>query len=163
MPAFATGIASGNIVAMRSALLGLLLATAGCTTRSPQLLVGPLASGLAPFLESHPLAPGQNIRADEVARTPGASYHVVQVRGAETPHRHVAHDLTALVVSGEGAITIGAEGHAVAAGDLSVVPRGTVHWFANTGRHPSVTFVTFTPPLDGPDSEPAIDSPPDGR
>ncbi len=148
---------------MRSVILGLLLATMGCATRSPQLLVGSLASGLDPFLASHPMAPGQNIRADEVARTPGASYHVVQVRGAEAPHRHVAHDLTALVLRGGGAITIDGVRHTVSAGDVSVVPRGTVHWFVNAGRDPSVTFVTFTPPLDGPDSEPVIDSSSDRR
>jgi quercetin dioxygenase-like cupin family protein len=161
--AFATHATSRNIVAMRSLLLGLLLATAGCATRSPQLLVGPLASGLDPFLASHPLAPGQSIRADEVARTPGSSFHVVQVRGGETPHRHVAHDLTALVLRGGGAITIDGVRHTVSAGDVSVVSRGTAHWFVNGGRDPSVTFVTFTPPLDAPDSEPVIDSSPDRR
>ena len=126
-------------------------------------MIGPLASGLAPFLAAHPMAPGQSIRADEVGRTPGASYHVVQVRGAETPHRHVAHDVAALVLCGQGAMTVGGERRSIAAGDVTVIPRGTPHFFANTGRDVSVALVTFTPPLDAPDTEPVIDSPPDRR
>jgi hypothetical protein len=39
--------------------------------------------GIDAFLAAHPLADGQALRADEIARTPGASYHLVQVRGAE--------------------------------------------------------------------------------
>jgi quercetin dioxygenase-like cupin family protein len=138
----------------RIAWLGVLVAIGGCAARSPQLMVGPLTSGLDAFLASHPMAPEQNIRIDEVARTPGASYHVAQIRGTETPHRHVAHDLTALLVRGQGAITIAGERRAVAAGDVSIVLRGTAHFFTNTDRDPSVTLVMFTPPLDGRDNEP---------
>jgi quercetin dioxygenase-like cupin family protein len=147
----------------RTAWLAALLAIGGCTARSAHIEVGSLAAGLDPFLAAHPLASAQNIRADEVERTSGASYHVVQIRGGETPHRHGTHDLTALVLRGEGAMTLGSDRLAVAAGDVVVVPRGTVHWFTNTGRGVSVALVTFTPPLDAPDTEPAIDSPPDRR
>ena len=126
-------------------------------------MVGSLASGLDPFLASHPIAADQNIRIDEVARTPGASYHVAQVRGAETPHRHVAHDLTALVLRGRGMITIDGARRSVGPGDVSVVARGAPHFFVNTDRGVSVTLVMFTPPLDGRDNEPAIDSPSDRR
>jgi hypothetical protein len=48
--------------------------------------------GIDAFLAAYPLADGQALRADEIARTPGASYHLVQVRGAESPHRHHGRD-----------------------------------------------------------------------
>ena len=48
-------------------------------------------------------------------------------------------------------------------GDVVLVPRGRVHSFTRGGTTPAVTFVTFTPPLDAPDSEPAIDSSSDRR
>src|SRR5881296_1891403 len=92
--------------------IALAMAVAGCAARAPRLLVGSLAAGLDPFLSAHPLAPGQELRADEVDRTQGASYHVVQVRSSEKPHRHAVHELTVLVLRGGG--TLHARGEVVA-------------------------------------------------
>jgi len=103
----------------------------------------------------HPLAEGQTIRADEVGRTASASYHLVQVRGSEPPHRHATHDLTVFVLRGRGTLTLGEARRALAAGDAAAIPRGAVHWFANEGRAPALAFVVFTPPLDAPDTVPA--------
>ena len=134
-------------------LLGALLA--GCTARAPRVPVGALDAGLEPFLVAHPLAEGQNIRADEVERSAGASYHLVQVRIGESPHRHATHDLTVFVLRGEGTLNLGAHQLALAAGDAAVVPRGIVHWFVNGARAPALAFVVFSPPLDAPDTVPA--------
>jgi len=133
----------------------LALALAGCASRPPRALVGSLADGLEEFLAAHPLAEGQMIRADEVGRTASASYHLVQVRGGESPHRHVAHDLTVFVLRGQGTLTLGDSRRALAAGDAAVVPRGAVHWFANGGGAPALALVVFAPPLDAPDTVPA--------
>ena len=84
-----------------------------------------------------------------------ASYHLVQVRGSESPHYHVAHDLTVLVLRGQGTLTLGEVRRALAAGDAAVIPRGAVHWYANGGRAPALALVVFTPPLDAPDTVPA--------
>ena len=84
-----------------------------------------------------------------------ASYHLVQVRGSERPHRHIAHDLTVFVLRGQGTLTLGEVRRALAAGDAAVIPRGAVHWFANGGRAPALALVVFTPPLDAPDTVPA--------
>jgi quercetin dioxygenase-like cupin family protein len=130
----------------------LLALVAGCAPRAPRL---PWVSGLDAFLAAHPIAAGQNIRADELGRTSTASYHVVQVRGAETPHRHLTHDLSVVVLRGHGTLSRGAVREPLAAGDTAVVPRGEPHWFANGARGSSVALVVFTPPLDGPDSTPA--------
>lgn len=130
---------------------------AGCATRPPYLGVGALASGLGPFLAAHRPAAGQNIRADEIDRTTSASYHVVQVADRETPHTHGTHDLTVLVLRGTGTLTLDGATVSMAAGDVVVVPRGRVHWFARSGDEPAIALVTFTPPLDAPDTIP-VDS-----
>ena len=137
---------------MTRAVPVLLVLLAACAARAPRI---PWAGGLDAFLVAHPLGPGQNIRADEVGRTATASYHVVQVRGSETPHRHVAHDLTVFVLRGRGTLARGPEHLDLRAGDAAVVPRGEPHRFANGGRGSAVAFVVFVPPLDAPDSEPA--------
>lgn len=139
------------------AWMAMAVLLAGCASRTPVLDVGVLASGLDGFLATHPLATGQNIRADEVDRTAAASYHVVQVADRETPHVHATHDLTVLVLRGEGTLTRDAGTLRLQAGDMVVVPRGRVHWFARNGVVPAVALVTFTPPLDAPDNVP-VDS-----
>lgn len=141
-------------------LLG-VVAAVGCTARRPQMSLGPLASDLDGFLASHRPAPEQAIRVDEVARTAGASYHVVQACGSERPHRHAGHDLTAVVLRGRGILVHDGVRTAMAPGDVALVARGTPHWFAPDGNGCAVAVVVFTPPLDGPDSVP-IDSP-EGR
>ena len=129
----------------------LALGLAACAPRPPRVAVGALAAGLDEFVAAHPLAGGQGIRADEVGRTVTASYHLVQVRGSESPHRHVAHDLTVR----QGTLTLGEVRRALAAGDAAVIPRGAVHWYANGGGAPALALVVFTPPLDAPDTVPA--------
>jgi quercetin dioxygenase-like cupin family protein len=143
---------------------GLSLALQACAVRSPRVTIGALAEGLDAVLASRPLGATQNLRADEVARTDGASYHVVQVRGAEAPHTHATHDLTVLVLRGSGTLTIGERRIPMRAGDATLIPRRTVHWFNNAGPAVAVALAVFTPPLDAPDSVPAlVDSPAAGR
>jgi mannose-6-phosphate isomerase-like protein (cupin superfamily) len=143
---------AGEKGSVSRAPLLLALFAGACAARSPRI---PWAGGLDAFLAEHPLATGQNIRADEVGRTETASYHVVQVRGGETPHRHLTHDLTVLVLRGHGTLTRGSEQVELTAGDAAVVPRAAPHRFANGGRGSAVALVVFVPPLDAPDSEPA--------
>jgi len=141
--------------APRALLLALLLSA--CAPRAPRVPYGALAPGIDAFLSAHPLAPDQQIRADEIGRTASASYHLVQVRGSETPHRHVAHDLTVVVLRGRGTLTLGAARSDLGAGDAAVIPRGAPHWFANRGRESAIALVAFTPPLDAPDTIPVDD------
>ena len=136
-------------------LLAMMLAVGGCGARSPRVSPGPLGDGLEPFLVRHPVAAGQAIRVDEVGRTAGASYHLVQACGSERPHRHAAHDLTAVVLRGHGTLVQEGARVAMQAGDAAVVPRGTAHWFAAAEGGCAVALVVFTPPLDAPDVVPA--------
>ncbi len=137
----------------------------GCAPHVPRVAVGPLGNGLGAFLTAHPLAAGQDIRVDEVARTAEASYHLVQVRSAEHAHRHLQHNLTVSVLRGDGVLRLERDVVALSAGDAALIPAGAVHWFRNTATAPAVALVIFTPPLVQPDSVPApeFDSPPGGR
>jgi len=137
----------------RSLLLAVLVA--GCAARTPRVVVGPLADGLDAYLAAHVPEGDANIRVDAVVRTETASYHVVQVRDRESPHRHAAHDLTVVVLRGRGTLVLGRARVALAAGDAVLIPRGTVHWFRNDGRGRAVALAIFAPPLDAPDIVPA--------
>ena len=147
---------------VRAFLLVWLIAT-GCAVRRPPAVVGAVPGGVEAFLASHPLGAGQTIRIDEVARTPAASYHIVQVRGAESPHRHRTHDLTIFVLRGGGVLTLDGTQTPLHAGDAAVISRDRVHWFARRGDDTAVSLVVFTPPLDAPDSVPASVDPMPGR
>jgi quercetin dioxygenase-like cupin family protein len=128
---------------------------------SPQ---GPL--DLDAFLAAHRLADEGGIRADQIGRFEGASYHVVQVLGSERPHRHATHDITVFVLRGRGVLTRAGGHTALGAGDAAAVPRGEPHWFKSEGAFPAVALVVFAPPLDAPDAVPledGVDSPAGGR
>jgi quercetin dioxygenase-like cupin family protein len=139
---------------MRIMLVVLLASALACARRAPRVDLPPLAGGTEAFLAAHPLAATQNIRVEEVGRTPSASYHLVQVRGGESPHRHLTHDLTVVVLSGGGTLDLGARRLTLGTGDVAVIPRGEVHWFTNRGRGNALALVVFSPPLDAPDNVP---------
>lgn len=148
---------------MRIVVLFLVTVLAGCATAPPRVVVAPRVDGLDAYLAQHPLAAGQDIRRDEVQRSASASWFVVQVRTAESPHRHAAHDLTVTMLRGAGTLTLEDRRVGMRAGDVAVIPRGALHFFTNHGRAPAVTFAVFTPSLDAPDTIPAVDSRTDGR
>lgn len=147
-------------VARVGLLLGVGIILAGCAVRRSPVVVGALPGGLDAFLAAHPLAPGQPLRADAIGETPASSWHLVQVAGAETPHRHRLHDLAVVILRGEGVLTLDGRAVALRAGDAALVPRDRVHWFARRGAETAVALVLFTPPLDAPDLErvPGVDT-----
>lgn len=132
-----------------------LAALAACARPPAPAIWGAVPEGLDGFLRAHPLATGEPLRADEVARGDAASWHVVQVATAERPHRHRAHDLTVVVLRGEGILTLDGQRIPLRAGDAAVVRRHRPHWFERRGARPAVALVVFTPALDAPDSVPA--------
>ena len=133
-------------------LLGTLVI--GCASQAVRFSVPQGAFDLDQFLASHTLAEEGGIRADQIGRVEGASYHIVQVLGRERAHRHDAHDLTVFVLRGRGILTRPAGATPLAQGDAAVVPRGEPHWFASEGAFPAVALVVFSPPLDAPDAVP---------
>ena len=143
-----------------AALLAAAVWASGCARPHLPVVAGALPHGLDAFVAAHPLAAGQPLRADEVGRTPAASWHVVQVATAETPHRHRLHDLAVFVLRGEGVLTLDGRSIPLGAGDAALVARDRVHWFARRGPQTAVALVVFTPALDAPDvvPEPEVDS-----
>jgi len=137
-----------------------LVVVTGCASRVPRV---PFVDDVDAFLAAHPLAAAENIRADEIGRTPGASYHLVQVREREPPHRHALHDLTVVVLRGGRTLVRGAERVRLRVGDTVAIPRGAAHAFTNDSDTPSVALVIFVPPLDAPDVVPVVDSPSERR
>ncbi len=105
-------------------------------------------------MAAHPLPPGANIRSLPLGRTEACSYHLVQVRDREAPHVHATHDLAVTVLRGHGQLYIRGEARPMEVGDVAVVPRGTPHYFVNSGAVPAAAFVTFAPPYDGKDQVP---------
>jgi mannose-6-phosphate isomerase-like protein (cupin superfamily) len=88
----------------------------------------------------------------DLGRTAWVSHHLAVVRDAEQPHYHRFHDLTVVVMRGQGVIEIEGKRFAMAPSDVVHVNRGVRHFFRNTGKEPAVAFVTFSPPFDGRDT-----------
>lgn len=140
---------------MRRLLIVLsLLGTTGCAL-APSLTVanpqGAVRTNLVELLATHPLPDGQTGSAVLLARTESMSYHLVQIRDREQPHLHATHDLTVTLVRGSGQFHLRDAVYEMRAGDIAVVPRGTPHYFVNTGFTPAAAFATFVPPYDGQD------------
>lgn len=141
-----------------SALLSILLVhVAGCAPQ-PRLylqygdqLTEP---DLKKVLADNPLPATENIKVTTLGRGRDVSHHVVQVRDREVPHIHKEHDLTVVVLKGEGYLMLGRKRVELARGDVLFIPRGTVHYFVNTFHQPSVALAAFSPPFDGKDTIP---------
>ncbi len=106
------------------------------------------------LLAANPLAASENIKAVTLGRTGEVSHHVVQIRDREAPHIHKDHDVTVVVLRGQGYLMWGKERMDLVAGDILFIPRGAVHYFINTHSGPTVALAVYSPPFDGKDSIP---------
>jgi len=102
----------------------------------------------------NPLGPNENIKMTTLGQGPSVSHHILQIRDRESPHLHRAHDGTVMMISGHGYLILGDKRIELSAGDIVYVPRGTVHYYVNTGFEPTIAFVVFSPPFDGKDTVP---------
>ena len=107
------------------------------------------------LLAENPLAPGENIKVANLGRSASASQHVVQIRDREIPHVHNLHDVTVTMMDGQGYLILDKNRIDLKAGDIVHIPRGAVHYFINTYRHPSVVMAVYAPAYDGKDTHPA--------
>ncbi len=139
--------------------LSFALAAGGCAAGPTHVFLpgpdGPTAVSVTDLTNEYPIPNHQNIHPTLLGQTEALSYHVIQIRGGETPHTHAEHDVVVTLLSGQG--TLHVEGHAMPlkAGDTAMVRRGQVHFFINTGDVPAAAFATFAPPYDGRDNVPA--------
>jgi mannose-6-phosphate isomerase-like protein (cupin superfamily) len=92
-----------------------------------------------------------DVAVTELGRTAWGSHHVAVVRTSEKPHYHRFHDLTVVVLRGEGVLTVEQRQFPMTVGDVAHVRRGAPHFFRNTSEEPSAALVIFSPPFDGRD------------
>jgi len=149
---------------LRAGVLGAFLGLPACAALVPDghgpRLVVPGGSGdfaTRALAAAHPLPAGQNIGVTRLGGGAEQSYHLVQVRDREAPHRHRTHSLAVTLLVGSGTLHIGSVPYPMAAGDVAVVPADTVHRFVNAGPDPAVAFVVFAPAYDGSDQVPEAD------
>ena len=93
LPATVAGVIRGRRWLSRVAPVLLAAMVTACAPRVIRVSAPQGALDLDQFLAAHRLPDEGGIRADQIGRTEGASYHVVQVLGSERPHRHETHDL----------------------------------------------------------------------
>ena len=104
-------------------VLSAMLALAGCATQSPWVTFPDGKSGkgvtLEAWLKQHPMQRGQDIAIEEISRGGDtASSHIVQIRTQEPLHVHKDHDLMAIVLKGQGILTLGDRRLAVKSGSV---------------------------------------------
>jgi quercetin dioxygenase-like cupin family protein len=114
----------------------------------------PKQAGLEQILAENPLGSQENIKVTTLGQGPTVSHHIVQIRDREIPHIHKDHDLTVVVVKGEGYLILEDKRIDLAERDVLFIPRNVVHYFVNVSRQPSVALVIFSPPYDGKDNIP---------
>jgi mannose-6-phosphate isomerase-like protein (cupin superfamily) len=112
---------------------------------------------LEKVLADNPLAANDNIKITTLGQGREVSHHIVQIRDRERPHLHQRHDGTVFMFKGSGYLIMDKVRIDLSASDVVYIPRGTVHYFVNTGSEPAVAFVVFAPPFDGKDTVP-VDS-----
>ena len=88
----------------------------------------------------------------DLGHTAWVSEHIAVVREGEAPHYHRFHDLTVVVLRGEGVMDIEGKRFAMKAGDVVHINRGVRHYFRNSSKDPAASFVVFSPPFDGRDT-----------
>ena len=106
------------------------------------------------LLAANPLGPSENIKAITLGQTREVSHHVVQVRDREIPHIHKNHDVTVVMLRGQGYLIWENERVELDAGDVLFIPRGAVHYFVNTHARPTVALAIYSPAYDGKDTIP---------
>jgi mannose-6-phosphate isomerase-like protein (cupin superfamily) len=96
------------------------------------------------------------LKESVVGCTPGAMTRVLQLRDPLAPHAHNQVDEILYVVAGNGSFKIGDETVTVAAGSLSVIPRGLRHSIERSGRNPLIVLSTLAgaPCQDGALTQP---------
>ncbi len=106
------------------------------------------------WLKENPLKPDEDIRLEEISRGETSSTHLVVIRRREPLHVHAQHDLIAIVLRGEGTLTMGERPLEVRPGAILTIPRGVPHSFLNKSNEPAIAYAVFTPPFDGKDMVP---------
>lgn len=104
-----------------------------------------LRAGIGPIF----WGPGDQVRFLITGAETGEAFSMLEVSvvpgGGPPPHIHHNEDESFYLLEGAVSLHAGEKTLHVSAGDFANVPRGTVHWFKNTGKGNAKMLVTFTP------------------
>lgn len=105
--------------------------------------------------------PQAAVEVQSLGKTETISLQCVVLRGAVGLHYHEKHTETVMIASGAGIMTLGDQTVEAKAGDVFLVPPGTLHAFEPVGEGPVSAITTFSPPFDGKDR--VFVDPPEGK
>jgi oxalate decarboxylase/phosphoglucose isomerase-like protein (cupin superfamily) len=74
----------------------------------------------------------------------GSTTRLLQLHEAIAEHTHSDLDEILYVVAGEGSVRVSGESTQVAAGSLSIIPRGTPHAIEQRGKNPLIMISTVS-------------------
>jgi quercetin dioxygenase-like cupin family protein len=131
------------------------------STPTPSARPGPTpvtTSGNGPLsfedvVRQHPLDPVRGATVTEILRGEHASLNVWQMTGGMPPHFHRDHEEIIIVKSGTAAARIGDREVTMKAGDVILIPKGTVHGarVLLAEGEPFRGWSIFAPAFDGKD------------
>ena len=137
---------------MRLAIIVIAIVVGGCAGHSPTLVWegggAPRATRVETAVSTlRSVAPG--VRSGVWGDSPDATFQLLDAQVAESPHVHERHDLTVVLIAGEGRLVVEDREYVLREGDVVHVERGRVHHF-----HPKKSvlgLVIFSPRLEGID------------
>jgi len=104
------------------------------------------------LVERAKLAPGEDVRVEQLASDANTSHHLVTLRDREPLHRHDRHAITVFLLRGHGRMHIAGAERPLGERSVLYVGRGVVHAFINeTSDSPAVAYVIYSPPYNGGD------------
>jgi mannose-6-phosphate isomerase-like protein (cupin superfamily) len=112
-------------------------------TVDPAIPTGSPANVSIPTFLDKNLIGREPLKESVVGCTADATTRVLQLRDSIAPHVHPDLDEVLYIVAGTGAVRIGDQATDVAAGSLSVIPRGQRHAIERKGRNPLIVLSTL--------------------
>ena len=80
-----------------------------------------------------------------------SSANLIRLKGNEVPHYYKNHDLTVTAISGKHTLHFADHNVSLEAGDIAIIPKGTIHWAENNDPVASTVFALFSPAYTGDD------------
>ena len=81
----------------------------------------------------------------------GTSTHAMRLAGRSDSRVHDHHDMTVVLLAGRADIRLAGKWHTASAGDIVVIPRGSIYELDQLGSEPVECYVIYYPPYDGKD------------
>jgi len=105
------------------------------------------------IVDEKSLAEDENVKIIPLGKDKSTCVYLFQIRqGAEmSTHYHKSHDEILYIKQGSGIIILNGTRHIVKEGMVVMIPRKSIHKYANTGKETSITVSMFSPPFDGKD------------